>query len=153
MLKGFQIEVCVSSKLYDLVAQSAKQTLWEMGYRDMLLNLQREIYYLLEIMAENKDGVRFIAKDVVCKTSLFVNPNKDTFTIGRKKQESVDVLIWYINEKRGTIIKDSLENCGYPAITSVFVGELWHFFGKKEAVPPMVEDLLANPHSQCYKIF
>ncbi len=152
MLKSFQVEVCVSSKLYDLVAQSAKQTLWEMGYRDSLSNLQREVYYLFEIMAEDKDAAELIAKDAVCKTNLFVNPNKDTFKIGSKKQESINVLIWYVDEKRGTNIKDSLEKQGFSAITSVFVGELWHFFGKKEFVLDMVEGLLANPHSQRYKI-
>ncbi len=157
----------MSSKLYDLVAKSAKATLLEMGYKE-LCNVEREIYFSFDILAENKEGAELIVSKMVKKTTLFVNPNKDTYKIGRikseirvlllasarnPKSEIVDVLIWYINDKRGETIRNSLKNQGFERVLSVSQGELWHLFlSQKGLAPSIIKGLLVNPHSQRYEI-
>lgn len=158
MQKAFKIDLCVSSKLYDLVAKTAKATLKEMGYN--LLSLSREICYSFKIMAENNEEARLLVEAMVKKTSLFVNPNKDTYRIGEKRiKDRISCFIFYRDRKDDLI--NSLRNQGFDKVLSVLKGELWHFSLPSydiELIRKMVvakgpsSGLLANPHSQKYKI-
>ncbi|MEW6680374.1 MAG: hypothetical protein AB1297_05070 [bacterium] len=166
--KTYKVELCVSSKLYDLVSKSAKLTLWEMGYKG-LSDLSREIYFSFDILAKDNNEAERIVSEMVKKTSLFVNPNKDTYRVTSHKPQvtsrgqEVNVLVWYREDKRDGIIKNQLKREGWNRVLNVSQGELWHFFiegeRKKELVKEMVElkstssGLLTNPHSQRYKIF
>ncbi|MEW6007009.1 MAG: hypothetical protein AB1595_02490 [bacterium] len=157
MQKTFQVELCVSSKLHDLTAKSAKTTLWEMGYKG-LSDVSREIYFSFDVLAGNNNEAELIVENIVKKTSLFVNPNKDSYKIGFRRSGSdvreVNVLIWYIDDRRGEIIKHQLKNQGFDRILDVFQGELWHLFlsSKEELVYEIIEAFLVNPHSQKYCI-
>jgi len=153
MQKIEKVELCVSSKLYDLVAISAKTTLKEMGYTG-LSSLSREIYFSFDIEGCNRDEARAMVENIVKKTSIFVNPNKDTYRIGGVKKEGfVNVLIWYIDDKRGEIIKEQLKNQGWNRILDVFPGEVWHIgLSEESQAIEVVKSLLVNPHSQGYEI-
>ena len=82
----WQIELCVQLKTYDLSALTAKQTLWEMGYKK-LTNIFRQDYYLFNISAKTKEEAESIVKSLAEKTPLFVNPNKHTYCIRSQKSE------------------------------------------------------------------
>ncbi|MEW6103825.1 MAG: hypothetical protein AB1630_08460 [bacterium] len=159
-LNTYYIDLCVSSKLYDLTAKTAKTTLWEMGYKN-LSSLSREICFSFDVLAEDNEEASSIIENIVKKTTLFVNPNKDTYKI--RSQESgvrgqgsvIDVAIWYIDDKRPEFIRNSLKNQGWSKILNVSQGEIWHFSlssGKEELVREMIDTFLVNPHSQKYCI-
>ncbi len=84
-IKMWQVELCVQLKTYDLSALTAKQTLWEMGYKK-LTDIFRQDYYLFNIPKETKEEAESIVKSLAEKTPLFVNPNKHIYYI--RSQES-----------------------------------------------------------------
>lgn len=164
MQKIINVDLCVSSKLYDLVAKTAKSTLDEMGYKGFS-GLSRNICYSFKIKAEDNKSAEAIVKGMVEKTPFFVNPNKDVWSLGiKKKRDVISCLIFYLEDKRAERIMDYLKNQGFNMVLDVLVGEVWNFsllLPKKKGIR-LVEDiivskgpssgLLANLHSQGYKI-
>ena len=126
----WQIELCVQLKTYDLSALTAKQTFWEMGYKE-LTDIFRQDYYLFSLSSETKEEAESIIKNLAEKTPLFVNPNKHTYYI-RKEDSSlithhsslIKVLVWYREDVRKKILLDSLKSFGY-TVEDLFCGVLW----------------------------
>ncbi|MDI6752652.1 MAG: phosphoribosylformylglycinamidine synthase subunit PurS [bacterium] len=152
----WQIELCVQLKTYDLSALTAKQTLWEMGYKK-LTNIFRQDYYLFNIPKETKEEAESIVKSLAEKTPLFVNPNKHTYYIRNSKlkiqnSKFEEVLVWYREDVRRKMLLDSLKSFGY-SVEDILCGVLWQIeIGDRNICQEIVERLLVNPHSQGYRI-
>ena len=159
----WQIELCVQLKTYDLSALTAKQTLWEMGYKE-LGDIFRKDCYIFNLSTETRKEAESIVKNLAEKTPLLVNPNKHRYYIRRQKtedkrqKEKVEVLVWYREDVRKKILLDSLKSFGYN-LEDVLCGVLWQITvtadkeGSIALVQKMTKELLMNPHSQDYKMF
>jgi phosphoribosylformylglycinamidine (FGAM) synthase PurS component len=157
----WQIELCVQLKTYDLSALTAKQTFWEMGYKE-LIDILRQDYYLFNLSCQTKEEAEDIVRNLAEKTPLFVNPNKHTYYIKNRKSEIgtrkfEEVLVWYREEGRKKVLLDSLKSFGY-SVEDLLCGVLWQITVAEDKesrivlVQKMVKELLMNPHSEDYKI-
>ena len=161
----WQIELCVQLKTYDLSALTAKQTLWEMGYKE-LTEMSRDDYYLLYISANTEEEAISLTKEIAEKTPLFVNPNKHTYYIRNQNTNCslltahcslTEVLVWYREDVRKKMLLDSLKSFGY-SVEDILCGVLWQITlacDKEKAstlVQKMTKELLMNPSSQDYKM-
>jgi len=163
--------VIVKSRLPDLVAITAKQTLTDiMGYKEILINLESSILFELTIALPKGNSFELI-KEATEKTTLFFNPNKEYISIlGDDEDISEEFnlregigIIARISDIEGTrdLAPILWENFGYREITEVKKYQLWFLVlntedkTKAERLANEIlitrsrkEGLLINPHYQ-----
>lgn len=120
-MREVEIELFVALKGPDLVTLTAKNTLWhELGYKNTLIDLKREDRWAIRILATNPEE---IARELVERTKVFVNPNRHTFRIGRERERRRGVY------KVGVLISEVEDLEGRRAL-----GTLWDTYGYKGKV-------------------
>lgn len=176
----FEIELFVKLKIPDVAAVTAKNTLQRrMGYKNILLNLEREDYYKILANLKNIEEAEKIGKELAEKSNIFVNPNKHKYRLeikGKKKEKNaqqkekvhlVKVLVNYLEDGTSFLILDSLKNRFNfgKKILDLKRGILWTLTisakNQKESLEKAKEivltrsrekGLLVNPHFQSFKI-
>jgi hypothetical protein len=79
--KHVDYEVFVSLRVVDRIALTARRTITDrLGYGDMLEDLTRRDYYRLGVAGTEDEGLDYLRK-IVETTTLFANPNKETYTV------------------------------------------------------------------------
>lgn len=174
-MREFVIEIFVALKGPDLVALTARDTLWhELGYKERLIDINREDHFSIKVLAKEESERNRLAKELVEGTRLFVNPNKHTFRIdGLPKMKrknglyEVAILVNYIDDPQGRMILDTLLNTYRYKGRVVWVesGVIWMMLlrakeerealGLAEEITLMrsiKKGLLVNPYSQRFSI-
>ncbi|HUU57105.1 MAG TPA: hypothetical protein VMW93_07175 [bacterium] len=79
--KHVDFEIFVTLRVVDRVALTARQTITErLGYGEMVEDLTRRDYYRLGVAGDEDEGLDYLRK-IVETTTLFANPNKETFSV------------------------------------------------------------------------
>ncbi len=79
--KHVDFEIFVTLRVVDRVALTARQTITErLGYGEMVEDLTRRDYYRLGVAGDEDEGLNYLRK-IVETTTLFANPNKETFSV------------------------------------------------------------------------
>ncbi|MGQ9707176.1 MAG: hypothetical protein ACUVWP_09340 [bacterium] len=167
--------VVVKSRLPDLVAITAKQTLiTSLGYKNYLIHLESSTLFELIIDLQEDTAYKLI-KEVIEKTTLFFNPNKEYILIFSQDDDISSAfnvregmgVIAQISDIEGTkdISQILWENFGYREIKEVKKYQLWFMElntnDKKEAerwardiiiTKSRKVGLLINPHYQRVEI-
>jgi phosphoribosylformylglycinamidine (FGAM) synthase PurS component len=163
--------IIVKSRLPDLVAITAKQTLTDiMGYKELLNHLESSILFELTIALREGNASELI-KEATEKTTLFFNPNKEYILMLNENEDISKAfniregigIIARISDIEGT--KDLApilwKNFGYKEIKEVKKYQLWYMIlntddkTKAERLANEIlitrsrkEGLLINPHYQ-----
>ncbi len=179
----YDIELFVRLKIPDVVAVTAQTTLQRrMGYAETLRRLKREDFWKITVDAASREEAERLAVELAEKTSLFVNPNKHTYTYQvvesgahdtdktpspRDGTWSVRVLVTVDDDAEASLTLDALRNrLGYGhVVRNVERGTLWTLeiaADSAEAARRVAEEitvtrrvdagLLVNPHFQEYVI-
>lgn len=84
----FRIELGIRLRVPDVVAITARRTLWRrMGYERTLLDLAREEYWSIWVEAERLEKAQEIGEYLAEKSNIFVNPNKHRYRMKVSWQE------------------------------------------------------------------
>lgn len=179
----YDIELFVRLKMPDVVAITAQTTLQRrMGYGEILRRLKREDFWKITVEAASREEAERLAVELAEKTSLFVNPNKHTYTFQVLESGahdtnkapspadgawSVRVLVTVDDDAEASLTLDALQNrLGYGyAVRNVERGTLWTLeiaADSAETARRIAEEitvtrradagLLVNPHFQEYTI-
>ncbi len=172
------VELLVTLKIPDVSALTAANALRRrMGYGDVLKELTRADYYRLELNVEDEAQARALADEIAEQTSLFVNPNKNTYQVRtagetpNPRQEDglwvIDILVTDIEGAAAPDLTEALrKRLGYgETVVEVQRGILWSLkldcAGPEEAKRLAEEiavtrsrdrGLLVNPHFQTWCI-
>jgi phosphoribosylformylglycinamidine (FGAM) synthase PurS component len=177
----FEVELFIKLKTTDLIAQTARSTLkQDMGYERMLQEIEREDYWLIDVLAESEGEARRLGEEFVRKTKIFVNPNKHEYRIriikkgerkkidGKQDGFKIRVLVSYLEDGKAELAKHVLQTTmGYgERIQGVKRGDLWTLVVNAESEEEAKEvareititksidkGLLANPLSQFFEIY
>lgn len=84
----FRIELGIRLRVPDVVAITARRTLWKrMGYEGILLDLGKEEYWSIWVEAETLEKAQEIGGYLAEKSNIFVNPNKHRYRMKVSQQE------------------------------------------------------------------
>ncbi len=163
----------------DLVANTTLATLVDdMGYSGELMNLKRDDLWEIELDCKDKNEAERILHKLATQTKLFVNPNKNTFSIhteqyfGKSRaRHAEDTVILgiseYLADTRGDIALASLRKLykGFEVVQRIRYRTLWSFhlsiddmtrareLVERIAITRDIDNgLLINPHSQRFEI-
>jgi len=179
----YDIELFVRLKIPDVVAITARTTLQRrMGYGQTLRALRREDFWKITADVPSREDAERLAVELAEKTSVFVNPNKDAYTLdvlepgahetGKAPTErdgawDVRVLVTADDDAEASLTLDALQNrLGYgETIRNVERGTLWTLTlqARKQADARQLAEeitltrrvdqgLLVNPHFQGYQV-
>jgi phosphoribosylformylglycinamidine (FGAM) synthase PurS component len=166
--KHVELELFVTLRVVDRVALTARQTLADrLGYGDILADLKRQDYYRVAVAGEEAEALAYL-RDIAESTTLFANPNKETFTVQTverplSKDDSYVALVY----PREGLFDESLcrhlaLELGFDGVVAAGRGVAWTIELARGADPKYVEEilvarersrgLLANPHAENYEI-
>ncbi len=169
-----KIALLVRLKIPDVTALTAKNALQRrMGYAEILKDLRREDYYLLEVQGD-KASARELVTKLAEDTNYFVNPNKHAFTVcpwgewpgeGDNGVQTVRLLVTDPADTWAEGTTAALRERTGGQVQSVERGIMWTLrlaADSAEAARKMAEEiavtkridqgLLVNPHFQEYHI-
>lgn len=163
-----ELEIFVTLRVADRVALTAFQTLTQrMNYADIIRRLERRDYYRLAIVGEEDDPLTY-GRDLVFNTAVFVNPNKETFTIDypTRPLSAGDRYVALVYPKEGLYQENLLRrlafDLGYDRVIAAGRAVAWTIELSPGTDPCYAEEilvaksrahgLLVNPHAERYEI-
>lgn len=166
--KQVDYEIFVTLRVVDRVALTARQTITErLGYGEMLEDLTRQDYYRLGVAGSEDDGLNYLRK-IVESTTLFANPNKETFSVEILRRPLSDerrhVALVYPREGlfNESLCRHLALDLGFDRVVAAGRGVAWTIQLAPGVDEKYVEEilvarerargLLLNPHAEKYEL-
>lgn len=175
------IELIVSLRVPDVVAATAFRALKDrLGFSAGLHGLRRHDYHLFEITDGDRARAEGLARALIERTTMFVNPNKHSYSIKLDDRDlvpgmtfpeppagvhAVSVLVLPLEEDDSDSLDFLRRKLNEPAVSKVTSGVLWELLiraGSREEAEATARDitvarertrgLLLNPHYQRYEL-
>lgn len=166
--KQVDFEMFVTLRVVDRVALTARQTITErLGFGDMVEDLTRQDYYRLGVAGDEDGGLDYL-REIVESTTLFANPNKETFSVEllRRPLSHGQRHVALVYPREGlfdeSLCRHLALDLGFDRIVAAGRGVAWTIQLAPGVDEKYVEEilvarergrgLLANPHAEKYEL-